>query len=90
MVDSIVQHNKSKSLPVDALSVTLIDTQTNEKAEYQGDLLRYPASVVKMFWLVAIQYGSLKNTMKTKEINKGCSLSGADSVASPFGDREHH
>jgi hypothetical protein len=24
------------------------------------------------------QYGSLKNTMKTKEINKGCSLSGVE------------
>jgi Beta-lactamase enzyme family len=66
IVDSIVQYSKSKSLPTSALSITLIDTLTGEKADYQGDALRYPASVVKMFWLVAayqkINRGELKET----------------------------
>lgn len=66
IVDSVVQYSKSKSLPVDTLSVTLIDTQTNEKADYHGDLPRYPASIVKMFWLVItyekIIQGEVKET----------------------------
>jgi Beta-lactamase enzyme family len=53
IVKSIVEYSKSKLLPTTALSVTLIDMTTEEKAEYQGNTLRYPASVVKMFWLVA-------------------------------------
>jgi Beta-lactamase enzyme family len=66
IVDNVVQYSKSKSLPVDTLSVTLIDTQTNEKADYHGDLPRYPASIVKMFWLVItyqkIIQGEIKET----------------------------
>jgi beta-lactamase class A len=54
VVDSIIQYCKNKSLPTSALSITLIDTKTGEISEYQGTTQRYPASVVKMFWLVAV------------------------------------
>jgi Beta-lactamase enzyme family len=64
IVSSVVAYSTSKSLPTSALSVTLIDMNTGEKAEYQGTTQRYPASVVKMFWLVTayqrISQGELK------------------------------
>jgi beta-lactamase class A len=53
IVDRIVKYSTANKLPLDALSIALIDTKTGEIAEYQGDVQRYPASVVKMFWLVA-------------------------------------
>lgn len=66
VVDSVVQYSKDKQMPIAALSVTLIDTQTGEMAEYQGSAERYPASVVKLFWLVAayqrINRGELKES----------------------------
>jgi hypothetical protein len=64
IVDTVVQYSKSKSLPVDTLSVTLIDTQTNEKADYHGDLPRYPASIVKMFWLVITYQKIIRGEIK--------------------------
>jgi beta-lactamase class A len=54
VVNSIVEYSTDNRLPTNALSITLIDTNTGEIAEYQGTKERYPASVVKMFWLVAI------------------------------------
>lgn len=54
IVDRVVNYSASKKLPTSALSVTLIDTKTGEKADYNGSIERYPASVVKLFWLVAI------------------------------------
>lgn len=54
VVDRIVNYSKVNDLPLSALSITLIDIKTGEKAEYQGKVERYPASVVKMFWLTAI------------------------------------
>jgi hypothetical protein len=54
IVDRVVQNSKSKQLPVDRLSVTLIDLKTSSQANYQSDVLRYPASIVKLFWLVGI------------------------------------
>ncbi len=53
IVDRIVKYSTANKLPLDALSIALIDTKTGEIAQYQGDIQRYPASVVKMFWLVA-------------------------------------
>ena len=54
IVNSVIAYSQSKNLPTNALSVTLIDTNTSEIANYHGKIERYPASVVKMFWLVAI------------------------------------
>jgi Beta-lactamase enzyme family len=85
IVNSVVAYSKSKLLPPNSLSITLIDLNTGEKAEYQGTTQRYPASVVKMFWLVAayqrINQGELKeadlrgaiNQMIFKSDNQGAS-----------------
>jgi beta-lactamase class A len=54
IVDRIVNYSASKKLPTSALSITIIDAKTGEKADYNGSIERYPASVVKLFWLVAI------------------------------------
>jgi beta-lactamase class A len=53
VVDKIVKYNLDRKLPADALSVTLIDINTGERAGYKSDTSRYPASVVKLFWLAA-------------------------------------
>jgi beta-lactamase class A len=54
IVDRVVNYSASNKLSTSALSVTLIDTKTGEEADYNGSIERYPASVVKLFWLVAI------------------------------------
>jgi beta-lactamase class A len=64
VVDSVVRYSKDKQMPINVLSVTLIDTQTGEIAEYQGNEERYPASVVKMFWLVAAYQRFNRNELK--------------------------
>lgn len=59
VVDAVVDLAKSRNLPTENLSISLIDVNSEEIAGYQADKLRYPASVVKLFWLVAI-YSSFK------------------------------
>ncbi len=53
VVNNIKEYSKKNKLPIESLSITIIDTKTGEIAGYQNDVDRYPASVVKMFWLVA-------------------------------------
>jgi Beta-lactamase enzyme family len=55
IVDKIVDLAKAKGMPTDALSVTLVDLNSKEEASYQQEKLRFPASVVKLFWLVNLQ-----------------------------------
>lgn len=55
IVDEIVASVRSKKLPTDALSITLIDAKTGSIAGFQPDALRYPASVVKLFWMVDLE-----------------------------------
>ncbi len=54
VVDEVVNLAKSKNFPIESLSVSLINVNSGETADYQEEKLRYPASVVKLFWLVAI------------------------------------
>ncbi len=56
IVDEVVTTIYKKDLPLEDLSITLINVNTNEIAGYQQTKLRYPASVVKLFWLTAL-YG---------------------------------
>lgn len=56
IVDEIVLLAIRETLPTNVLSISLIDVNSNEFAEYQQEQLRYPASVVKLFWMVAL-YG---------------------------------
>ncbi len=59
IVDEVVSLAQSKKLPTKDLSVSLIDVHSRKFAEYQQDKLRYPASVVKLFWMVAL-YGQFE------------------------------
>ncbi len=52
IVDGAVALAASKSLSTAPLSITLIDLKRNTSAGYQKETPRYPASVVKLFWLV--------------------------------------
>jgi beta-lactamase class A len=53
LVDELVALAQRKGMPTHALSITLVDVVTQEIAGYQENQLRYPASVMKLFWLVA-------------------------------------
>lgn len=52
IVDDIVNLARSKGLSTDTLSIYLIDVKRDTYAEYQGNVLRFPASVSKLFWMV--------------------------------------
>ena len=52
IVDEVVKLTKDKKLPTQPLSITLIDIKTGKIGGYQQEKLRYPASVVKLFWMV--------------------------------------
>lgn len=66
IVDELVKMAGEKDLPTDDLSITLINVNTGEIAGYQQQELRYPASVIKMFWMVYI-YGLLEGGILTDE-----------------------
>ena len=55
IVDGATALAASKGLPTEPLSITLIDLKTNQMAGYQNQTPRYPASIVKLFWLVACE-----------------------------------
>lgn len=54
IVNAVIQEAKQTKLPTQQLSITLIDVKTGTIAGYQQQNLRYPASVVKLFWMVAL------------------------------------
>jgi beta-lactamase class A len=66
IISDIVQLTTVHNLPKEHLSITLIDVNTGETAGYQQDIPRYPASVVKMFWMV-ILYSQIKSGIWANE-----------------------
>ena len=57
IVDKIVQTALSRGLPTDSLSISLVDLSEKNccaYASFQDQYPRYPASIVKLFWLVAL------------------------------------
>jgi hypothetical protein len=54
VVEKVIKYTADEKFPMQGLSITLIDMNTNEVSNFNGSTLRYPASVVKLFWLVAI------------------------------------
>ncbi len=54
IVQEIVNLSAARNLPTDSLSITLIDINSGEFAEFNQSVPRYPASVVKLFWLTAL------------------------------------
>jgi beta-lactamase class A len=60
IVNEVVNLSTDKELPKEPLSVTLIDVKSGEFAEYQQQELRFPASVLKLFWMVVL-YAQLQS-----------------------------
>ncbi|MBO3462527.1 class A beta-lactamase-related serine hydrolase [Aetokthonos hydrillicola Thurmond2011] len=54
IVNEVVALASAQRFPKQSLSITLIDPKTGETAGYQPQKLKYPASVVKIFWMVAL------------------------------------
>ena len=54
IVNDVVNLADQRGLPTAALSVSLIDLKTNTYAAYQDQVLRFPASIAKLFWLVEL------------------------------------
>ncbi len=59
IVDKVVNIAATKGLSTAPLSITLIDVNSREIAGYQQQQMRFPASVVKLFWMVVL-YEQLK------------------------------
>lgn len=68
IVDETVEMAASKGLPTDALSISLIDVKTSQFAEYQQTTFRYPASIVKLFWMVALYAQVEKGIMPAEAV----------------------
>lgn len=54
IVDEIVDVAAQRGLPIDPLSISLIDVKSGTTATYQDQTLRFPASITKLFWLVEL------------------------------------
>jgi Beta-lactamase enzyme family len=50
-INKITEHCKRNGLSTDSLSISLVNLKTGELAGYRNKIERYPASVVKVFWL---------------------------------------
>lgn len=68
IVNELVNLTLVRGLPTKPLSITLINAKTGENAGYQQDKLRYPASVVKMFWM-EILYSQIESGLWAKEVD---------------------
>ena len=69
IVDDIVNLAIRKGLPTESLSISLIDItnpKTPKSAVYQDQELRFPASVSKLFWLVALYAQFERRTIKNE------------------------
>lgn len=66
IVKDVVDLAEAKNLPKNRLSMTLIDAKTGETAGYKENIPRYPASVVKMFWMV-FAYAQIESGIWSKE-----------------------
>jgi hypothetical protein len=69
IVDNLVNYAKENKLPTNSLSITLIDLNKNTTASYQENTLRYPASVVKLFWMVALETKIKQGQVQITAIN---------------------
>jgi Beta-lactamase enzyme family len=74
IIENTVKLVTNEKLKKEDLSIAIIDVNRNETAGYQSDRLEYPASVVKLFWAVAL-YGQIdhklwKNTATFDDLAK--------------------
>jgi beta-lactamase class A len=54
IVDDVVKEVTNDKLKKESLSISVIDVNNGEIAGYQSDRMEYPASIVKLFWAVAL------------------------------------
>ncbi|MGK7922669.1 MAG: serine hydrolase [Trichodesmium sp.] len=69
IVDEVVNIAEEKGLPTKGLSISLIDVSNQNNhtfAGYQQQVLRYPASVAKLFWMAAF-YGAVEQGLIDEE-----------------------
>ncbi|MEL7244788.1 MAG: serine hydrolase [Cyanobacteria bacterium J06573_2] len=66
IVNEVVNFTESQKFPTQSLSMTIIDVETGEYAGYQQERLRYPASVVKLFWMVNL-YAQIEKGILSEE-----------------------
>ncbi len=66
VVDELVKMATDEGTPTQELSITLINVNSGEIAEFQQQELRYPASVLKLFWMVHL-YGELAQGILSDE-----------------------
>ncbi len=62
IVNNIVTLAASKGLPTETLSISLIDLKSQTYAGYQERIPRFPASISKLFWMVAL-YANFESEM---------------------------
>ena len=69
IVDELLSIAKEKGLPTAPLSISLIDVSNPDLhtyAGYKNQVLRYPASVAKLFWMAAF-YGAVEQSLIDNE-----------------------
>lgn len=69
IVDEAVALAKTQGFPIEDLSISLVDVKNPDQhlhAGYQNQVLRFPASVAKLYWLVTF-YGAVAKGMITNE-----------------------
>jgi beta-lactamase class A len=54
IVDDVVKEVTNDKIKKEFLSISVIDVNNGEIAGYQSDRMEYPASIVKLFWAVAL------------------------------------
>lgn len=60
IVDDVMARVERRQLPPEAISVHLIDVKSGASAAYQDEVLRFPASISKLFWMVEL-YAWIEN-----------------------------
>lgn len=63
IIDQVVERVKAKNLPTKNLSIHLIDVNRKNYAEYRSQIPRFPASITKLFWMVALYDQVEKNQL---------------------------
>ncbi len=54
IIDDVVKEVTNDKLKKESLSISVIDVNNGEIAGYQSNRMEYPASIVKLFWAVAL------------------------------------
>lgn len=86
IIKELVNLAKKQDLPIDNLSITLIDINQKKISAYQQHIPRYPTSVVKLFWMVALEaqinQGLIANNKYIKSDLEGMILKSDNDAAS--------